>query len=558
MATWEPLTWPETPELIFNDVPSNTARELEKLKKELAVEDTKTTGEHSEWNSVKTFFETEKSKIKSISRTEINELKAAIVDTDTELWELKVDTTGKIEYTETVATPAKAPTELTPAIPPITEETDPTRAAALAYLTLDSEKEAFETVAPQKLDIGKWIGKFFWEMLMNLKKMLGIDTRNEEAKIEWYTDFLMKQKAQALLSALTPYTSAEWLQSLKWPEGDKEKEEELVKMVETAWIPMEFIRTSLSYILSGDPEILSKPRKGVNKDTMMVLRGKFLTDSEDEEKRDMSPRDKLIALFETTDPFHLPSDEETENYRQRAQAELDAAVETVVPPEAAWAVIGSTPATLATGLEASTEVITYTPPLDPQASETLLYIEGKLFQYDPPTSKYREMKYVGGQLGRFGSEKDIKVWEIPEWARGISYSDALRCIETRDVSDNQWWIYISEDLITESLRDIMGERLPAIWNYVILEDGKIYKYETDLNKFIRITRDEKWIIKKQDDFIPRNPIRINEITKYIIKQETVLDYLNVGEETIDIRKVSPLDLHKLEPMLTWAPNSQAY
>ena|GEM_PF-1397431 len=98
---------------------------------------------------------------------------------------------------------------------------------------------------------------------------------------------------------------------------------------------MEFIRTSLSYILSGDPEILSKPRKGVNKDTMMVLRGKFLTDSEDEEKRDMSPRDKLIALFETTDPFHLPSDEETENYRQRAQAELDAAVETVVPPEAA-------------------------------------------------------------------------------------------------------------------------------------------------------------------------------------------------------------------------------
>ena|GEM_PF-1412526 len=72
-----------------------------------------------------------------------------------------MDTTGKIEYTETVATPAKAPTELTPAIPPITEETDPTRAAALAYLTLDSEKEAFETVAPQKLDIGKWIGKFF-------------------------------------------------------------------------------------------------------------------------------------------------------------------------------------------------------------------------------------------------------------------------------------------------------------------------------------------------------------------------------------------------------------
>jgi hypothetical protein len=68
-------------------------------------------------------------------------------------------------------------------------------------------------------------GKLISEMFMNLKKMFGYNTQNEEAQIQWYEDFLMKQKSESLLSALTPYTSAESLKSLKWPEGDKEKEE---------------------------------------------------------------------------------------------------------------------------------------------------------------------------------------------------------------------------------------------------------------------------------------------------------------------------------------------
>jgi hypothetical protein len=62
------VTPTELPDIEFDNVAQNTDRELNKLKKELGVDDAKTDKEHKEFLEIKKFFEQNKDSIKKITR----------------------------------------------------------------------------------------------------------------------------------------------------------------------------------------------------------------------------------------------------------------------------------------------------------------------------------------------------------------------------------------------------------------------------------------------------------------------------------------------------------
>jgi hypothetical protein len=291
MANWTPETSTEAPGIVFENVSTETARELDKLKKELAVEDTKTTGEHSEWKIVAQFFEQEKWKIKSITRWEIEDLKKAIIDSNENIeWTLTV-VGGKIEYNET------------PELTPISweeevwkeEVTDTNVIAAQKFLQA-------EWIQAPEITTKQWwgLGKIFQEIIISIMEGIGMDTSNWKAKLEWYKDITNKYLVEQTMKWFEKYLGKDTKISL-------ENQIQLVEHMNTC-VPLMSGRSIFSapiieFVFTGNGDLVTWTLgNSTYYRRLSAIRGKYLTLNDDTNVVDNRDADEKLKDIFTIEP----------------------------------------------------------------------------------------------------------------------------------------------------------------------------------------------------------------------------------------------------------------
>lgn len=159
MSTWTtpsagPSTAPALPDIVFDNVKENTARELQKLKNALAVNDTDP-NHTAEFQKIKEAFEAQKDTILKISGAELAELRAEIVDPNNTL-PGKVDVVdGALVYNaETTPETTNAPAET---IPETTRPEEPSLAPITASLPPNMQEEIANYQPDIKNSMGNWI-----------------------------------------------------------------------------------------------------------------------------------------------------------------------------------------------------------------------------------------------------------------------------------------------------------------------------------------------------------------------------------------------------------------
>lgn len=164
--------------------------------------------------------------------------------------------------------------------------------------------EGDEIKQPSKVpfNFGMAVQKWFKDIVISIKKIFGADVSDELAQIEWYAWSEMKQKSEIVFSALSSYMKPSSIETLRDPkDGPKTKEESLVKLIESAGIPIKYARSCIKYIFTGDKEILKKLPYSVKKETLMALRGNYIIKSQNDDTGTLvekTPREKLDDIFQ--------------------------------------------------------------------------------------------------------------------------------------------------------------------------------------------------------------------------------------------------------------------
>lgn len=294
---------------------TDTEGALKDLQKELGFDESKKDWEHKEMEEIVKFIKENKDKITRITRVELDQLKADLIDSDSVLgWKLNIKD-DQVETQETqaaITTPPETPKEENKAEGPEEKAIQ----QAKNFFALE-ETDEIKVASKAPFTLGSWLGKMIQGFILKMKEAFGLDVSEDKAKMEGYSNYDMQQKCAIVLGALSPYMG-KGIEALYGPkEGSKKNEESLVRLIEWAWIPTKYARSSLKYIFTGDNTTLDKLPSSIKTETLQAIRGKYLLADEDGSLKEKTSREKLEDIF-TIEP------EEVGTYIQRAEDEEDA------------------------------------------------------------------------------------------------------------------------------------------------------------------------------------------------------------------------------------------
>ena len=307
----------EARDLELSGITETTSNALLNLKKEIT--DASKGTNQSEYAVVEKFVLENKEKIKKITRAEIAELKAAIIDSNAELeWRLKVE--GEHLVFETPEDKAKketvSPTPTESVAPPETQPRAPeTPRAPEGRAEVDAEAEARAAIKEmidwewEIVQVSGWKNEFLQWILDGIRDFLvSFGLVDMAAKFEGYTEWIQQKTiVDQTIGALKTYTGS----SLDFASDGKSKTElfnaineqiSLTKDVGNEGGKLNLAPNIIKFVFSGDGQALRSAERHSDSEHLRLIRWKLLTIQDNPGMLgDLSPQDRLLEIFTIED-----------------------------------------------------------------------------------------------------------------------------------------------------------------------------------------------------------------------------------------------------------------